>query len=332
MFEGFAEVWTPVALSKDVRQEPLGLKLAGTGIVLFRGANGKVGALVDRCPHRGVALSLGRVEDGCLVCPFHGWRFDTSGCVARVPWNPDAKTANLRGVELPVCEEGGLVWVFTSPRARPSSGPRPAAFLGRPELRISGFSVEIKTHWTRVMENMLDWPHLPFVHGSSIGRGMRGKADARMEISMEERETGFSSSISIDGEPQPGTLEFRWPNQMVLTIFDGPRTLIMQNVCVPVDDETTRLFIVTARSFLKLAVFDRLFERSNRRIVAEDRAVIESSWPAVMPRANEELSVRTDAPTLAFRKRYFAELHASSSAVEPSPPVPLRLAAKTVPA
>jgi phenylpropionate dioxygenase-like ring-hydroxylating dioxygenase large terminal subunit len=34
-----------------------------------------VGALLDRCPHRGVALSLGTITDGCLACPFHGWRF-----------------------------------------------------------------------------------------------------------------------------------------------------------------------------------------------------------------------------------------------------------------
>ncbi|MBL9026834.1 MAG: aromatic ring-hydroxylating dioxygenase subunit alpha [Myxococcales bacterium] len=328
MFEGFAQVWTPVALSKDVRDEPVGMKLAGTKLVLFRGQDGKVGALVDRCPHRGVALSLGKVKDGCLVCPFHGWRFDTSGRVTDVPWNPDAKISQLRGTELPAAEAGGLVWVYTAPGGRPQSGPSAPAFLSRPELRISGFSVEWKIHWTRLMENMLDWPHLPFVHESSIGKGMRAKADSRMDIHMEERETGFLSTITVDGELQPGSLELRWPNQMVLTIADGPRTLIMMNACIPIDDEHSRLFVVTARSFLKLAPFDYVFELSNRRVVSEDRAIVGSSWPTAVPRPSEELSVRTDGPTLAFRKRYFAELYGSAAASAPGRPVPLRLTPK----
>ncbi|MEI6225433.1 MAG: Rieske 2Fe-2S domain-containing protein, partial [Deltaproteobacteria bacterium] len=76
LFRGFAGVWTPVLLSRKVKRDPVGLRVAGEKVVVFRGRDGVPGALVDRCPHRGVALSLGRVEDdGCLACPFHGWRF-----------------------------------------------------------------------------------------------------------------------------------------------------------------------------------------------------------------------------------------------------------------
>ena len=61
MFEGFAKVWTPVMLARAVGRKPVRFVLAGTPIVLFRGADRRIGALVDRCPHRGVALSLGHV-------------------------------------------------------------------------------------------------------------------------------------------------------------------------------------------------------------------------------------------------------------------------------
>lgn len=327
MFRGFANVWSPVALSKEVGFDaPLGMKLAGTKVVLFRGSSGKLGALVDRCVHRGVALSLGRIEDGCLTCPFHGWRFDTSGRVTSVPWNPDAKTSHLRAIDLPVVEEGGFVWIYSSPGVAPAEGPSVPAFAHRSDLHLSSFSVTFETHWTRLMENMLDWPHLPFVHGTTIGRSMRKKPGARMDIHMQARDTGFVSTVSIDGEPQPGSLELRHPNQMVLTISEGSRTLILHNTCIPVDDTKSRLLVVTARSFLKHTMFDFAFELSNRKIVSEDRAIVESSWPASIPRANEELSVRTDAPTLSFRKWYFANLHDSGANAEPSRRVALRVA------
>lgn len=327
LFRGFANVWSPVALSKEVGFDaPVGLQLASTKIVLFRDQSGKLGALVDRCVHRGVALSLGRVEDGCLTCPFHGWRFDTSGRVASVPWNPDAKTSHLRAVDIPVVEAGGFVWVYTAAGAAPAVGPSVPAFALRPDLHLSAFSVTFETHWTRLMENMLDWPHLPFVHRGSIGKGMLKKRDARMDIDLKPTSTGFLTTISIDGEPQEGSLELRHPNQMVLTIMDGRRTLIMLNTCIPIDDTKTRLLVVTARSFLRHAMFDFAFELSNRRIVSEDRAVVESSWPTAVPQANEEASVRTDAPTLAFRKWYFANLHDSSASADTGGRVALRVA------
>ena len=159
MFEGFAHVWTPVALSTDLRRDkPLGLVVAGTPVALFRDADGRVAALLDRCPHRGVSLSLGEVKKGCLACPFHGWELDAKGHVCRVPWNPDAKLTTLRGVTFPARELGGQIWIYTAPVEEPPSEPEVHPSIVAPGVRVSGLVVEWKTHWTRAMENMLDWP------------------------------------------------------------------------------------------------------------------------------------------------------------------------------
>ena len=57
MFEGFANVWTPVILSRSLgAKKPLPVTLAGEKLVFFRDAEGKPRALFDQCPHRGVAL------------------------------------------------------------------------------------------------------------------------------------------------------------------------------------------------------------------------------------------------------------------------------------
>ncbi|HMO14220.1 MAG TPA: Rieske 2Fe-2S domain-containing protein [Pirellulaceae bacterium] len=33
-------------------------------------------AIDDRCPHMGVSLSTGHLEDCVVTCPLHAWRFD----------------------------------------------------------------------------------------------------------------------------------------------------------------------------------------------------------------------------------------------------------------
>ncbi len=307
LFAGFQEVWTPVAASQALsRNEPLGVAIGGTKVVVFRGAGGAVAALVDRCPHRGVALSLGKVKNGCLECPFHGWRFDGDGATRHVPWNPDAKLARMHAHAVVAREHGGLIWVYTGARA--DEGPYVPPALLAPAVRVTAESVVWKTHWTRAMENMLDWPHLPFVHAGTIGRGMLRASDARMDVHWEPTPWGATSRIDIDGEPQKARLDFRWPNGMTLYIPITERVLVLQVACIPIDARATRLMLITGRDFLRAPLLDGLFHWQNRRIAIEDQAVVESSDPPEVPRASEEASVRTDSLPLYFRKRYYAEL------------------------
>lgn len=306
-FDGFRDVWTPIASSRELgRDRPLGARIAGTPVALFRSADGSVAGLIDRCPHRGVALSLGRLKNGCIECPFHGWQFDARGSACQVPWNPDAKLDRLGAVTVPVREHGGLLWVYTAASARDEPYV-PPEMLGA-DVRITTQAVVWKTHWTRAMENMLDWPHLPFVHGGTIGRGMLRSTNARMDVAWESSPWGAMSRIAIDGEEQRGRLDFRWPNGMTLYIPIPNRVFTLQVACIPIDATTTKLLLVTARDFLRSPLFDWFFHWQNRRIATEDQAIVESSQPPEVPRAGDELSVRTDSLPLYFRKRYYAEL------------------------
>ncbi|MEZ4451784.1 MAG: aromatic ring-hydroxylating dioxygenase subunit alpha [Nannocystaceae bacterium] len=318
MFDGFARVWTPIALASELRPgQLLPTEVAGVRLVLFRDPGGAPRALVDRCPHRGVALSLGRIaDDGCVECPFHGWRFRGDGEASKVPWNPDARLGPLAAQAVPACERGGILWIYTAPGLTAPSEPEPPAEYLRPGVRICGESLEWRTHWTRAMENMLDWPHLPFVHEATIGRGMLRRGDARMDVQIEPRPYGAHTTITIDGEAQRGALDLRWPNVMVLQAPIRSWTMVMMVACVPIDGARTRMLLLTARDFLTWSALDGAFRRANRRIAGEDRAIVESSDPPEVPPARDERSVRTDALPLLFRKRYFAELKGSSASAE----------------
>lgn len=321
MFEGFANVWTPVALSEELgKNKPLGLVVAGTPIVLFRDREGKAAALVDRCPHRGVALSLGKVKDGCIECPFHGWKLESSGQVSHVPWNPDAKLSGLKGVRVPARELAGQVWIFTA-LEEPAAGPEVHEVLMAPDVRVSGLAIEWKTHWTRAMENMLDSPHVPFVHRATIGRAMQRYLTpaSRMEIRWEATPYGGRSSMHLDGEPDENRawLDFYRPNVMALHIPIPGRHFHMHALCVPEERESVRLLVVGSRDFARSRLLNPFFNSANARVAAEDKAIVESSHPVEIPRPSEEVSVPSDRATLQFRRYYFEVLRGSSAAPRP---------------
>ena len=323
MFRGFANVWTIVGTTRDLRPDtPLPLQVAGERLVMLRDESGRARALIDRCPHRGVKLSLGKIKDGTIECPFHGWRFAGDGRNCHVPWNPDAKLARLGAVPVPVRERGGLLWLYTAPGVEAPHEPDVPEVLEHPGVVVTACALPWKTHWTRAMENMLDWPHLPFVHARTIGRDMKKlRPDARMDITWEDRPWGGHTTIAIDGQQQPGALDFRYPNAMHLHIPATGRVFGLMAACVPVDDTSTQMLLITVRDFLRPRIFDRVFHWGNRRVAGEDQEVLESSYPAEVPPAGEERSVRTDEPTLKFRRLYRERLKDSDAPLSELRPV-----------
>jgi phenylpropionate dioxygenase-like ring-hydroxylating dioxygenase large terminal subunit len=169
-------------------------------------------------------------------------------------------------------------------------------------------------HWTRAMENMLDSPHLPFVHRKTIGKFTRRymKPDSTMEVTWEETPFGGLTRSLVDGRDGGGRLEFHQPNVMALHIPIPRRHLRIHALVIPVDDTRTRLMVVGSRDFLKLGLVQGLFSANTAKIADEDRAVVESSFPSEVPPLGHEHSVGTDRATLAFRKYYYETLKPSS--------------------
>lgn len=320
--EGFADLWTPVAMSKEVGKAPHGLTLGGVRLVLFRDHEGRVSALHDQCPHRGVKLSLGKVgTDGCLECPFHGWRFASSGACTRIPLNPmpEEKRQRYAATVFPVRERGGLIWLYTHPGAEAPDEPSVPSVMEQPGIHVWHHAETWNAHWTRAMENMLDSPHLPFVHRRTIGGALarRMKPDSRMEVEVHPTPTGFRTVSRLDGAPAEAYLDWLRPNGMSLDIPIPKRIMRLFMWCVPVDADHTRMMLVSTRDFLKFQPLAALVDHFNKRVLREDQAVVESSHPAEVPPASEEHSVATDRATLAFRRWYLERK--KGGAQEPAP-------------
>src|SRR5258708_6104800 len=103
--------WYAAAWSSEIGDKPLGRRLLGEPVVLFRQADRSVAALFDRCPHRLVPLSMGVCVEGRIRCAYHGMQFDGTGRCVHIP----AQTIippKARCRSFPVIERYGLVWVW----------------------------------------------------------------------------------------------------------------------------------------------------------------------------------------------------------------------------
>ena len=77
--------WYAVALCDEVESNPISVKLLNEDFVIWRESNGGLIAAPERCPHRQAPLSHGHLENGCLVCPYHGWTFSEFGKCVNIP-------------------------------------------------------------------------------------------------------------------------------------------------------------------------------------------------------------------------------------------------------
>lgn len=104
---GQLDHWNAALESRKLKRKPVGVKIAGQEVVLFRTQPGQVGALDDVCIHRRMRLSCGHVEGACVVCPYHGWKFTADGHGT----SPGTPRMHGEAVSFDVREAYGIIWV-----------------------------------------------------------------------------------------------------------------------------------------------------------------------------------------------------------------------------
>jgi phenylpropionate dioxygenase-like ring-hydroxylating dioxygenase large terminal subunit len=161
-------MWFPVARVEDVGSDrPFGADVLGRRLVVFRGAGG-VAVATDRCPHRGGRLSHGRMVDGALQCPYHGWRWDEEGRCVLVPSQPGAHP-NARLESAPARKRFGLVWTtLGDPLLEAPAIPEMEDVDGGWEVAC-GQWFDVRCGLRTITENFRDSSHFAFVHRDTFG-------------------------------------------------------------------------------------------------------------------------------------------------------------------
>lgn len=159
--------WYVVLESRKLRDRPVGVRRFGEDLVLYRTAGGAPACLVDRCPHRGVALSLGWVEGETLRCGYHGFRFRTDGTCTAMPCDgPQARIPKaMCATAFAVREAHGLVWVWWG---APQADLPPVPWIA--DLPTdTRFASDLAVVWPvptfRAIQANFDAHHAAFLHG-----------------------------------------------------------------------------------------------------------------------------------------------------------------------
>lgn len=172
-----ARSWHPIAYGRELRDRPLAVRLMDRPLALFRGRNG-IGLVEDRCPHRNAPLSAGRVEDGLIACPYHGWRFDEQGRCGHTPGS--TTPARHKAPAFSVREDGALIWASLAS----APGELPALPSEVTDPGFDSFWWPLPASRAAIadaIENLLDPVHAYFLHPGLVRRS-RGPQQVAVEF------------------------------------------------------------------------------------------------------------------------------------------------------
>jgi nitrite reductase/ring-hydroxylating ferredoxin subunit len=105
--------WYPICALEDLApQHVFETELLGVDLAVWRSREGEINVWYNRCPHRGVRLTLGANLGSELRCAYHGYRFASgSGRCLALPAHPDrSPPATMRVRTLAHSVHGGLIW------------------------------------------------------------------------------------------------------------------------------------------------------------------------------------------------------------------------------
>src|SRR5258706_843256 len=157
--------WQPVALSSELGELPLALRILGEDLVAFRDKAGRVGVLERHCCHRGPSLEYGIVEERGLRCCYHGWKFDVDGTILETPGEPTdskIKEKTYQGA-YPALEFGGLLFAYMGPPAEKPEFPYFDVF-DQPDNKMVPYALTYPCNWLQILENAMSPAHGGFLH------------------------------------------------------------------------------------------------------------------------------------------------------------------------
>jgi phenylpropionate dioxygenase-like ring-hydroxylating dioxygenase large terminal subunit len=310
-FTPYPTGWYRVTASRDLGANQVRpLRCFGQDLVLFRSGNALPAVLDAHCPHLGAHLGHGgRVADGSLVCPFHGWRFDAAGqCVS-------SRKASLR--TWPVQEANGAIMVWLDEACRPPlwdvpdfpewHSPAWSSFRpGRPR--------QVRTHVQELAENGIDLAHFTAIHGHQISRVESEGLTIEKQTLTHSIRNGFAGRISgnrlVFGAAKKGRA--RLPGRLAFT-YHGLGTMVCRAEVagrfpvsfvtvlyfLPLDDGVVQVSGESAIRRCGLLTRPLLVRavREAERAIADDTAILENKLYMTRPQLGD-----ADGPIMAYRR------------------------------
>lgn len=305
-------MWFAIYPSSKLKNKPVGIKRCGFELVLWRDQTNKVCCIEDFCVHRKARLSKGKIFNGKLQCPFHGFEYEGNGSVKTIPaYGRNFKVGREFYVKNYIVEEKeNFIWLWIG-NETPTDSPK---FFDDIDtgFSYSEYEEEWSVPFTRSVENQLDVMHLPFVHHNTIGMGGKTVVNGPVVKWIDEKkfffyvfnekENGFVAKKPEELKIEDSSiyLEFIFPNVWQNHISKKVRVVAF---FAPVDKEKSVVYLrfyikLFPLSFLNRIVAD-LGMIFNKIILHQDRRVVLTQKKDIF---NDKL-VQGDLPIIEFRKK-----------------------------
>lgn len=309
--------WYIIIESKELKNhKPLKIRRFNETLALWRDQNGHACCIADKCCHRGVSLSCGKITDGKLECPFHGFIYDKTGKVQVIPANGKNNPVpeSMKVLAYKTFEAYGFIWLWWGDHDKIKTEPFFFKELGH--FSYSTFKDHWNVHYSRAIENQLDVVHLPFVHKTTIGRGNKTLVNGPVVIREGDLITFYVYNVKDDGKTIPLKpeeiadykslfhLQFHFPNIWQNFISDKIRALA---AFVPVDEENTIVYVRYYQNLVKIPILKEIFNYAgkitNKIILRQDKRVVVTQLPKKNALRSDERLIMGDKPIIEYRKR-----------------------------
>lgn len=246
------DYWYPVAYDRAVRSgQVTEVTFWNRSFALFRGADGRLAALENRCAHRQLKLSLGEVQGCNLVCRYHGWTYDPGGRVVEIPHDLFGRPMpSFKVGSLPVQVRYGLIWLFPGDPALAEQRRIPdiPELEGKDRWACVPLDFTWRAHHSMIIDNVSDFTHAslhrryrPFV-GAKLTR-LEAEGDHVLLAYETQVGRGRISGLFVDRKrvnTNAITLCYEYPYQWSNTGDKIKHWLFV----LPIDERTTRAFFL----------------------------------------------------------------------------------------
>lgn len=315
--------WYPVMPMADLTEQPQSFQLLNQPLVLWRTETGEPAALADRCCHRSAQLSAGKVIEGCVRCPYHGWSYDEEGRCVNVPQMDATETIPMTyRVPAYLCEERyGYAWVCLSKSPLLSLPHIPEAEVSDNRL-ITQFYEPWQCSGLRLMENSFDNAHFSIVHAESFGVQTQPEpAKSKLVTLDDDMGLKIFSTVPVTNPPTQQenlkiaegvtvrevestwympfsrTLKITYPNGLMHLIFTA---------ATPVSDRTSQVVQFCIRNDTDAEATVESINAFDRQVVNKDKVVLETTTYDTPIDIAAEQHMSSDRPGIVMRNQLVA--------------------------
>jgi phthalate 4,5-dioxygenase len=168
----FRSYWLPALLAAELPENdcpPVRAKLLGERLLAVRDSEGRLGLIDEFCAHRGVSLWFGRVEEGGIRCPYHGWKYRVDGQCVEVPSEPaeNGFCARIKLKNYPLVRIGDILWTYMGPAETTPPLPEWEFCRVAPEQTYTSKRLQ-ECNWLQAMEGGIDSSHVSWLHRGAL--------------------------------------------------------------------------------------------------------------------------------------------------------------------